>query len=70
MEYAAELRLDRAAFESCLRSERYADVVTANRMLGDRLGVSGTPTVIINGRRLSNWSWGELKKAIEEAAGA
>ncbi len=51
--YAGEVGLDTRAFEACLRSDRHADVVTANRMVGDQLGVAGTPTVLVNNRRVS-----------------
>lgn len=47
-DYAASVGLDEGAFESCLQSDRYADVVTANMELGAQLGVSGTPTVMVN----------------------
>jgi protein-disulfide isomerase len=49
---ARELGLDGRAFEQCVRSDRYADVVTANRMVGEQIGVSGTPTVLVNNRRV------------------
>lgn len=50
--YAEEVGLDRRAFERCLRSDRFADVVSANRLLGERLGVRSTPTVLINNRQM------------------
>ncbi|HUG39612.1 MAG TPA: DsbA family protein [Longimicrobiales bacterium] len=50
VDYAAEIGLDRREFERCLRSDRFADVVTANRRLGEQLGVASTPTVLINNR--------------------
>lgn len=53
VDYAAEIGLDRRAFERCLRSDRYADVVTANRLLGEQLGVMSTPTVLINNRQVT-----------------
>jgi len=68
-EYAAELGLDRAAFSACLRSDRHAEVVTANIMLGERLGVRGTPTVIVNGRRVERWGYPELSELIKREAG-
>ena len=46
-DYAAAVGLDQGDFRSCLRSDRFADVVTANMQLGQGLGVSGTPTVLI-----------------------
>jgi protein-disulfide isomerase len=50
--YGEELGLDGGALEECVNSERYADVVTANKLLGDQLGVRGTPTVLVNNRRI------------------
>jgi protein-disulfide isomerase len=46
-DYAAQVGADQGDFRSCLRSDRYADVVTANMQLGQGLGVTGTPTVLI-----------------------
>ena len=47
-DYAASVGLDEGAFEACLQSDRFADVVTANMELGAQLGVTGTPTVMVN----------------------
>ncbi|MBR43482.1 MAG: disulfide bond formation protein DsbA [Gemmatimonadetes bacterium] len=47
-DYAEEVGMDGAAFEACLNSEKYADVVTANMELGARMQVNGTPTVMVN----------------------
>jgi protein-disulfide isomerase len=58
--YAQQLNLDARAFEQCLRSDRYADVVTANRMIGDQLGVQGTPTVLVNNRRIGGRTIDEM----------
>ncbi|HEX7090042.1 MAG TPA: DsbA family protein [Longimicrobiales bacterium] len=69
--YAERIGLDREQFGACLRSDRFADVVSANKLLGEQLGVTGTPTLILNGRRVTSWSnYAELKKLIEREAGA
>jgi protein-disulfide isomerase len=47
-DYAAEVGLDQETFRACLRSDAHADVVTANMRLGQELGVSATPTVMIS----------------------
>ncbi|MDZ7778697.1 MAG: DsbA family protein [Gemmatimonadota bacterium] len=47
-DYAESVGLDEGEFNACLQSDRYADVVTANMELGAQLGVSGTPTVMVN----------------------
>jgi protein-disulfide isomerase len=70
VEYARITGLDADAFEECLNSDKYADVVTANRMLGDRLGVSGTPTLFIGGRSIAEWSnWNAVRAAIQSQLG-
>lgn len=66
VEYAGLLGLDRSEFRSCLRSEEHADIVTANRILGERLGVGGTPTVFIGGRSVTNWQVYDVVKAAIE----
>lgn len=65
--YAGQIGADPATFRSCLASDRHADVVTANRMLGDNLGVRGTPTVYVEGRALQQWSSYDAMKAAVEA---
>ena len=48
--YAGKLGLDAARFESCLAEGRYRPDVEANMAEGRRLGVTGTPAFIINGK--------------------
>lgn len=48
--YASDLGLDRGDFRSCVRSDAHAEAVTASKLLGDRLGVSGTPSIFLNTR--------------------
>jgi protein-disulfide isomerase len=73
--YADEVGLDRSEFRSCLRSDRHAEVVTANLILGEQLGVSGTPSVIMDtgeGRpiRVQDWSnMNAFREILDEALG-
>lgn len=72
-EFARDLELDASAFRSCLRSDRHADVVTANLRLGEELRVSGTPTIFLNtgdGRpqRIQNWQNVEQIQALLDEA--
>lgn len=48
---AGTLGMDKGSFASCLKSDKYADVVTANRSLALQLGIDSTPTVLVNNRR-------------------
>jgi len=73
IDLAEELGLDEAAFRSCLESDRFADVVTANRRLGERLGVGGTPTLFVHpgqgpARRLGGFQFIDVQQAMEALA--
>ncbi len=50
--HAAAAGLDLAAFESCLQAEETRTAVARDLLDGWELGVNGTPTLFINGRRL------------------
>lgn len=51
--YAADLSLNQQPFDACLDSDRYAAEVQRDMDDGQKLGVSGTPTFFIEGRRLT-----------------
>jgi protein-disulfide isomerase len=48
--YAATLELDAAAFGQCLKSGKFVERVSADRTIGQTLGVAATPATFINGR--------------------
>ena len=66
-QYATELGLDRARFDSSLDSGKFADKVQRDVLDGRKLGVNGTPTLYINGKRVSDRSYEALKAAIESS---
>jgi protein-disulfide isomerase len=73
VQLAGDAGLNTTQFESCLRSDKYAREVTLTRQLGDKLGVQGTPTIFINGKRLEQipGNFAELEAIVKkEAAGA
>jgi protein-disulfide isomerase len=51
--HAADLGLDAGAFNACLDTSKHGERVRDGVAQGQRLGVSSTPTVYINGRMLS-----------------
>lgn len=64
--FAETLGLDTQAFNTCFDSGRYAGDVQADEQLGRSLGVSGTPTVFVNGQRVQNpLDFGEFQRMIE-----
>lgn len=71
---ADDLGLDTGTFRSCLQSDRHADVVTANRQLGERLQVGGTPTILVHygegaAQRLGGFQFLDIQRAMETAPG-
>lgn len=70
--YAEELEMDMGTFEECLRSDRHARTVTANMRLGEALGVSGTPTIMVSegqgmANRLMSSDFQSIRDAVDEA---
>lgn len=66
---AARLGLDSTKFASCLAARKYQGMIESDMDQGDRLGISGTPTIFINGREYSGGqSLDDLKAAIDRAA--
>lgn len=66
-QYATELGLDRARFDASLDSGKFAENIQRDLADGRKLGVNGTPTLYINGKRVSDNSYESLKAAIETA---
>ncbi len=68
--WAVELGLDRAAFEAALDSDAVAARIAADVLLAQRLQITGTPTVYLNGRRVRGWSEPAVWNALLESAAA
>lgn len=65
---AREAGLDVEKFEKDFKSGRYEDVVAADFQEGQQLGISGTPTFVINGEILSGLQPTEVfEQTIENA---
>ena len=48
--FAADMKLDTTAFNTCLDSGKYTQLVTDQTNLGRGLGVQSTPTFAVNGQ--------------------
>ncbi len=65
---AKKLSLDIKKFSACLKSPIAAQYVEKGKKLGENLGVSGTPSFYINGRRFAGSHDGQaLQKAVDQA---
>ena len=68
MAIAKELKLDEAAFGACMASTRPAEKVAKAKAEGERLGVTGTPAIYINGVRAAHaHTPEEIEAAINKA---
>lgn len=71
MDFAAAVGLDEGGFETCLKSDAFADVVSANLRLAEELGVNSTPTIMMSrgkgmARRLMSYDFGSISSVMED----
>jgi protein-disulfide isomerase len=65
--YATELGLNMAKFKADLDASKYKSQIEAETKEGTAVGVSGTPAVFINGRKISGaYPWDTFKKIADE----
>lgn len=60
--YAKELGLNEAKFRSDIASDNVSKKISFDLALGKKINVSSTPTFILNGKELSNDTWGDPAK--------
>jgi protein-disulfide isomerase len=61
--YAGELGLDLPRFKADLDGKRFKDQIEADRKDGEAVGVTGTPAVFINGRKIAGaYPWKTFKQ--------
>jgi len=65
--FATQLGLDRTRFDAGLDSRKFAEMVQTDLDDGIKLGLKGTPSLFINGRRVTAKSYEELKESVEAA---
>jgi len=70
VEYARALGMDASRFERCVRSQQYQREVSESSKLGQTLGVQGTPTLFVNGRRIEPLpaSYAEFEARVRQIA--
>ena len=68
IKYAGSVGLDVNQFGSCLNSDKYSERVTKDANAGRQAGVSGTPTVFINGQKIVGAQpFAQFQQAIDAA---
>ncbi|HSL45982.1 MAG TPA: thioredoxin domain-containing protein [Anaerolineales bacterium] len=70
---AESIGLDMDAFNSCLSANKYEEEIQADFELGQEMGVTGTPTVFVNGVRVGAErqvaSYDQIEQAVNAAIG-
>jgi protein-disulfide isomerase len=64
-EFAQKLNLDMNKFEADFNSNKYDKYIQQDIVMGRNAGVSGTPTLFMNGKRMQRRSFDDFKEAIE-----
>ena len=70
--FADALGLDVPAFKSCFEENRYQDQIDQDFAAGDKLEVTGTPSVFVNGKVIKPGyvpSYSDIKEAVDAALG-
>ena len=71
--FAQTLGLDMEAFQACFESNRFQEVIDEDLAAGRNAGVSGTPSIFVNGEHVTPGfvpSYIQLSQAIEAALGS
>lgn len=63
----SEFGFDTPEFEKLMNSSKVQEMIRRDIAQGKSIGVKGTPTVFINGKRVKNKSFEGLKQAIDQA---
>jgi protein-disulfide isomerase len=64
--FAADMGLDTAAFNTCLDSGKYTQLVQDQTKIAQQIGVSSTPTFVLNGQGIQGaQSFDAFKQAID-----
>jgi len=65
-EIAESFELDMTQFKQDLLSQKVLSLIVRDVREGQRIGVSGTPTIFINGKHVDNRSYENLSRLIEQ----
>lgn len=59
-------RLDYNQLQACISNRKTIDKVQKDRNIGRNAGVTGTPSIYVNGNHIQNWQYSSLRAAIEQ----
>ena len=62
---AENLKLDMTAFNQCYQAKKYASIIQTDQAKAQSLGLTGTPSILVNGKLVTNFS--QLAQTIDAA---
>ena len=65
---ADRVGLDRGTFDACLADPAQTNAVMSDTSKALEAGINATPTVLVNGTRVSSWALSIISQAIDAAA--
>lgn len=65
VEYAEQVGVDIGQFNSCYSDREYLEEIIASRRFGERMGVTGTPAIYVNGHKARGYSYEAIQRIIE-----
>ena len=65
--YVKRLGMDEKAWNNCFDSQKDVARIEAHKAAGDKLGVNGTPTMVIDGKMYQQptWTYDEMRKLVD-----
>ena len=66
-DFARTVGLDLDKYDACMDGQRYAGRIEASRQEGEALGIPGTPTFFVNGRRYEGDATSDAFKALVDS---
>jgi protein-disulfide isomerase len=66
-EIARNLGFNSEEFEKMMKNPKFMAKIQKDILDGQQAGITGTPTIFVNGRRLRDWSLNGLQMLIDKA---
>ncbi len=63
---AKDLKLDEKAFDTCMKSDEPKKFVEKSKAEGDKIGISGTPALFLNGKKVKGYDEQSLAAEIQK----
>ena len=67
---AQSLGLDQTVFKACVQENRFSEKIEQDRLFGEYMGITGTPTLVLNSEFLTGLSAEQVQAKLQEKLGS